>query len=187
MGDVTQLIDAASRGDAAATHALFARVYDELKWIARRRMAGASSPTLDTTGLVHETYLKLAIPAARDVQGRAHFFALAARAMRQIVIDHTRARAAEKRGGTGLQMVELDGVGDMDMPQAASDELLDLDEALTRLEADAPDLARLVELRYFAGLSIEEIAAMQSVSERTLARQWRTAKAFLYEALHPDQ
>lgn len=186
MGEVTELIDAANSGDAAAAQALFARVYDELKWIARKRIAASPAPTLSTTGLVHEAYLKLAQPRAGDVRSRTHFFALAAKAMRQIVIDRARARMSDKRGGADLCLVELDNAGDVADPQLGPDELLELDGALTELESEEPDLARLVELRFFAGLSMSEIAALQATSERTLARQWRAVKAHLYQSLHPE-
>ena len=186
VGDVTALIEAANKGDAAATQALFARVYEELKRVARNQLAGSVAPTLNTTGLVHETYLKLADPEARNLQGRAHFFALAAKAMRQIVIDHARARLTEKRGGPNLQFVQLEdalGVADGEL---GPDELLRLDRALEVLEAQEPRLAELVELRFFAGLGIGEIALLQAVSERTLNRDWRRAKAQLYSSLHSE-
>ena len=99
---------AVASGDAAALRALFARVYAELKQMAHHHLAASSGHTLNTTGLVHEVYLKLAQPEGRDLHGRAHFFALAAKAMRQIVIDHARARMTDKRGGAGLQIVTLD-------------------------------------------------------------------------------
>jgi len=106
--DVTALIQAAGSGDATALQALFGRVYAELKQMAHHQLASAAGHTLNTTGLVHEVYLKLAQPEGRDLHGRAHFFALAAKAMRQIVIDHARARMTDKRGGAGLQIVTLD-------------------------------------------------------------------------------
>lgn len=185
VGDVTALIDAAGSGDPAALHALFARVYDELKLLARKQLFGSAAHTLNTTGLVHEVYLKLARPQGHELHSRVHFFALAAKAMRQIVIDHARARLTGKRGGGNLQVVELseaDGVAD---PEFGPDELLRLDRALTQLEADEPRLANLVELRFFAGLSIDDIATLQTVSVRTLNRDWRRAKAHLHAALYP--
>ena len=185
VGDVTALIDAAGSGDAAALQALFARVYDELKLLARKQLAGSAGHTLNTTGLVHEAYLKLARPQGHALHNRVHFFALAAKAMRQIVIDHARARLTDKRGGQNLHVVELseaDGVADSEL---GPDELLRLDRALTQLEADEPRLANLVELRFFAGLSIDDIATLQTVSARTLNRDWRRAKAHLHAALYP--
>lgn len=184
-GDVTSLIEAANSGDSVALQALFVRVYDELKQVARKQLAGSSAPTLNTTGLVHEAYLKLARPHGHDLQGRTHFFALAARAMRQIVIDHARARLSDKRGGTELH-VEFDDACNVAGSDLGVDELLRLDSALTRLGSEEPRLAEIVELRFFAGLSISEIALLQAISERTINRDWRRAKAQLYGMLHPQ-
>jgi len=183
--DVTALIQAAGSGDAEALHALFGRVYAELKKMAHHQLAISAGHTLNTTGLVHEVYLKLAQPAERDLQGRAHFFALAAKAMRQIVIDHARARMTEKRGGAGLQVVTLDAASDVADAELGPDDLLRLDAALTQLASEEPRLAELVEQRFFAGISVSDIARMQSVSERTLNRDWRRAKAHLHAALYP--
>jgi RNA polymerase sigma factor (TIGR02999 family) len=185
-GDVTALIDAAGSGDAAALKALFARVYDELKVLARKQLQGSSDATLSTTGLVHEAYLKLVQPEVHGLQGRVHFFALAAKAMRQIVIDHARARVAGKRGGGQIQMVELDEAVEVADGELGPDELLRLDRALTHLGEDEPRLADLVELRFFAGLEIADIATLQGVSTRTLNRDWRRAKAMLHAALYPE-
>jgi RNA polymerase sigma factor (TIGR02999 family) len=185
-GDVTALIDAAGSGDATALKALFARVYDELKVLARKQLQSSSDATLSTTGLVHEAYLKLVQPQGQDLRGRVHFFALAAKAMRQIVIDHARARVADKRGGGQMQMVELDEAVDVSDGELGPDELLRLDRALTDLATDEPRLAELVELRFFAGLQISDIAALRDVSDRTLNRDWRRAKAMLHAALYPD-
>ena len=187
VSDVTGLIQAAGSGDVQALQALFARVYAELKQLAHRQLAGAAGHTLNTTGLVHEAYLKLAQPPeGREVQGRAHFFARAAKAMRQIVIDHARARLTDKRGGAGLQIVTLDAAAGVADPEFGPDELLRLDSALTQLASAEPRLAELVEQRFFAGLSVSDIAMMQSVSERTLNRDWRRAKAQLHAALYPE-
>lgn len=186
LSDFTQLIHAADSGDAEALQSLFGRVYAELKQLAHRQLAAAAGHTLNTTGLVHEAYLKLAQPGERDLQGRAHFFALAAKAMRQIVIDHARARLTDKRGGVGLQVVTLDAAADIVDPEFGPDELLRLDTVLTDLARDEPRLAELVEQRFFAGLSVSDIAMMQSVSERTLNRDWRRAKAHLHAALYPE-
>ena len=185
-GDVTLLIDAAGSGDAAALKLLFARVYDELKVLARKQLAASSDATLNTTGLVHEAYLKLVQPDGRGLRSRVHFFALAAKAMRQIVIDHARARLADKRGGEHLQIVDIDEASDVADGELGPDELLKLDRALTQLASDEPRLADLVELRFFAGLEIQDIAVMHAVSERTLNRDWRRAKAHLHAALYPD-
>jgi RNA polymerase sigma factor (TIGR02999 family) len=186
VSDVTALIEAAGDGDAMALQALFGHVYAELKRIAHQQLASSAGHTLNTTGLVHELFLKLAQPAGHDLQGRAHFFALAAKAMRQIVIDHARARITDKRGGTGLQIVNLDAAADVAASELGPDELLRLDRALVKLATEEPRLAELVEQRYFAGLSVSDIAMMQSVSERTLNRDWRRAKAYMHAELYPD-
>ncbi|WHZ18008.1 MAG: hypothetical protein OJF55_000157 [Rhodanobacteraceae bacterium] len=182
--DVTALVQAAGSGDASARDALFALLYDELKRVARKQLHGMSSPTLDTTGLVHDAYLKLAAPAALNLQGRKHFFVLAAKVMRQIVIDHARARAAGKRGGGAAFAVTLDEAVEQPAQQVAPDKLLELDRALTTLEASQPRLSSLIELRFFTGLDLAEIAALQEVSERTLNRDWRRARAELYAVMY---
>jgi len=184
--DVTALIDAAGSGDATALKTLFAKVYDELKVLARKQLAASSSATLNTTGLVHEAYLKLAQPGGHELRNRVHFFALAAKAMRQIVIDRARARIADKRGGVHLMVVDLAEAAEIVDAELGPDELLRLDRALTDLASEEPRLADLVELRFFAGLEIGEIAALHDVSARTLNRDWRRAKAQLHAALYPD-
>jgi RNA polymerase sigma factor (TIGR02999 family) len=186
VSDVTALIEAAGSGDAQALQALFGRVYAELKQIAHKQLALSAGHTLNTTGLVHEVYLKLAQPAGHDLHGRSHFFALAAKAMRQIVIDHARARMTDKRGGPGMQVVTLDAAAGVVDTELGPDELLRLDRALIKLASEEPRLAELVEQRFFAGLSVSDIAVMQSVSERTLNRDWRRAKAHLHAALYPE-
>jgi len=174
-----------ARNPDPALQASFKRLYAELKKLARAQLAASAGHTLDTTALVHEVYLKLARPVQRELQGRAHFFALAAKAMRQIVIDHARARLAQKRGGDEATMTLNDAA---DVPDAGfgADDLLRLDLVLQQMEKDEPRLAELIEQRFFAGLSIADIAVMQSISERTLNRDWRRAKAQLHAALHPD-
>lgn len=185
-GDVTALIASAKDGDEGALSSLFALVYRELRHLAHRQLAGSGGATLGTTDLVHEVYLKFSDANGWDVEGRAHFYSLAARAMRQIVIDHARARCAQKRGGIGLQVIDIDDATGLAAPENDPDSLLRLNDALVRLETDEPRLARLVELRFFAGLEVKEIAALESVSDRTLNRDWRRAKAQLYSALHPE-
>ena len=179
--EVTTLLAAVGTGDRAAVDRLFELVYDELRRIARRQLRGArGAETLSTTALVHEAYLKLSRDGGWSVHDRAHFFALAARAMRHVLVDHARHRGRAKRGG-GIAALELD-----EALVAAPDrgaELLAIDDALGRLEAAAPELARLVELRFFAGLSIEEVAELRGVSDRTVKRHWRSARAFLYQDL----
>jgi RNA polymerase sigma factor (TIGR02999 family) len=184
--DVASLIEAANGGDATALQALFAYVYGELKTLARKQLANSNTPTLNTTALVHEAYLKLSHPEGRNLHGRVHFFALAAKAMRQIVMDHVRARMAGKRGGDDFDFVDLEAAFDVADGKLSPDDLLVVDRALSQLEQDEPELADLVELRFFGGLALPEIALLRDVSERTLSRDWRRAKAQLYVQLHPD-
>lgn len=160
---------------------LFQALYAELRSAARRQLArGRPGDTLNTTALVHEAYLKLIRAGESRWRDRGHFFALAARAMRQIAIDHARRASTEKRGGAVVVM-SLDALDVPDLSRA--DDLLLLEEALERLEAVDPDLARLVELRFYAGLTVEETAEALAVSSRTVKRDWRKAKAFLFDAL----
>lgn len=182
--DITALVRSAGSGDAAARDALFALLYDELKRIARKQLRGSASPTLDTTCLVHDAYLKLAAPEQLNLQGRKHFFVVAAKAMRQIVIDHARAHAADKRGGGAVHAVSLNEAVDQPAQEVAPDKLLELDRALDTLKASQPRLSSLIELRFFTGLELAEIAAMQEVSERTLNRDWRRARAELYAVMY---
>jgi RNA polymerase sigma factor (TIGR02999 family) len=178
-------LDATNDHDAAL-RTLFEHVYAELKRLASAQLASSAGVTLNTTALVHEAYLKLAQPSERKLESRAHFFALAAKAMRQIVIDHARARLTQKRGGLDAPLVTLNAANDVADADFGPDELLRLDLALQHMAQDEPRLAELVEQRFFAGLSIADIALMQSVSERTLNRDWRRAKAQLHVALYPE-
>ena len=157
----------------------FGAVYDELRHLAHRLLRRhGPGETLNTTALVHEAYLKLDGRAAAD---RAHFFALAARAMRFILVDHARAHHAAKRGGRGVTFGPAHDVADL-----RADEVLALDEALTRLAAEHVRLAAAVELRFFGGLTYEEVAEAQGVSVRTAKRDWALARAWLHRAIHPD-
>jgi RNA polymerase sigma factor (TIGR02999 family) len=183
--DITGWIEAAGRGDADAQRRLFENVYAELKLLARRQLRGLASPTLDTTGLVHDAYLKLAGAQSPGLESRRHFFALAAKAMRQIVIDHARAHVAAKRGGAQAQPVTLDEALVPTTAQVTPDGLLQLDAALGELEQRLPRLSQLIELRFFAGMELDEIATLQGVSARTVNRDWRRARAELYAAIYP--
>jgi RNA polymerase sigma factor (TIGR02999 family) len=181
-GDVTQLLRAARSGDATAREALFRIVYGDLKRIARAQLGRRdAAATLTTTALVHEAYLRLARPGNLDLNDRTHFFSLAARAMRQILVDHARRRMAEKRGG-GAFALELDE-GRIGAADDRADVLVALDGALEKLELVDERLARLVEWRFFGGMTFEEAAAGIGVSDRTLKRDWKRAKAFLYREL----
>ena len=160
---------------------LFVLVYDELRKIARCQRRGvASPPTLNTTALVHEVYLKLSPTPAAAGLSRAHFLALAARAMRQVLVDHARSRACLKRGGeitfTDLQEDSASASGDMV-------DMLALDQALVELTDLDARAGRVVEWHVFGGLSIEEIADLQGVAARTTYRDWRRARAFLVQHL----
>ena len=182
MADITRILDAAAAGDRQAADALLPRVYDELRRLAAARLAAeAPGQTLQPTALVHEAYLRLVGPGAgRAWDGRAHFFAAAAEAMRRILIDQARARACDKRGGR-LQRLDVDAA---DLATTATpDQLLAVDEALARLAAADPVAARLVELRYFAGLSVAEAGAAAGVSTATAYRLWNYARAWLHSEL----
>ena len=182
-GEITALLAAARGGDRGASDELFALVYGQLRSHARRQL-GRVDPgqTLSTTALVHEVYLRLARQDAVPARDRGHFFAVAATAMRQIIVDHARRRHARKRG-LGIRPEALDEarVGS----DARAEEVLAVDQALSRLEALDPRLGRLVELRFFAGLSVEEAAEALDVTDRTLRRDWRKACAFLAHELEP--
>lgn len=180
--EIIRLLSAARAGDRSAADVLFARVYRDLHRLAHAQLAARGRPgdTLNTTALVHEAYLRLAQPKGLSAEDRAHFFNLAARIMRHVVVDYARRRDAAKRSGD-LVRIEVGGRGE---PAAQADvrlteDLLALDAALARLEAESPRLARLVELRFFAGLGFAEIGEVCGYNERTAKRDWRKARAFL--------
>jgi len=179
-GEITQLLRAVSSGDNNAVASLFQIVYEELRARARAQLAGSLPQTLGATALVHEAYLKLTAGDAPEWNDRAHFYGVAARAMRHIVIDHARARKAQRRGG-GAAKVDMD-IADISLSDS-SEALLSLDAALDALEERNTRLARLVELRFFAGLSVAESAQAMSTSERTVKRDWRVARAFIYSQM----
>ena len=185
-GDVTELLDVLRSGDRSALDGLFARVYQELHALARQQLAGQTpGATLSPTVLVHETYLKLAAAHRLDCTDRRHLLAVAARAMRQIIIDAARRARAQKRGGANVRIVlDSDAGSEGDARGDTAAELVELEQALNALEVIDERLARIVELRYFAGLSVEETGAMLAVSPRTVKRDWRKARAFLFAALN---
>ena len=160
---------------------LFGAIYDELRVLARRQIARLPpGQTLSPTALVHEAYVKLADRSGRSLRDQQHFRALAARAMRQVIIDHLRHRHAHKRD-PGLPLTTL---GDVPMAADASDDdLLALDEALNQLEGLDQRQARIVEMRFFGGLDVDEVASTLGISERTVKREWQKARAFLFDAL----
>jgi RNA polymerase sigma factor (TIGR02999 family) len=174
---VASLVDSARQGDEQALATLVPLVYDELRRLAasylRRERPGQ---TLQATALVHDAYLRLLQDSNLSWQNRAHFFGIAARSMRQILIERARARNAAKRGGDQVRVTFDPG---LIVPVEASIDLEVLDDALTRLGALDPDLARVVEVRFFGGLSIEEAAEALGISPATVKRRWTAAKAWL--------
>jgi RNA polymerase sigma factor (TIGR02999 family) len=180
MAGVTHLLAAAATGDRKASAELLPLVYDELRKLAAARLAAeAPGHTLQPTALVHEAYLRLAGPADGERwDHRGHFFAAAAEAMRRVLVDYARARHREKRGG-GRPQVELP-----DVPARDPDErLLDLDDALTRLAAEDPVAAKVVELRQFAGLGHEQVAIALNATVYEARRKWTFARAWLRDAM----
>jgi len=186
--DVTKLLHRWRAGEPEVLREIVSLLYEPLRSLAHQRLRHAPlEDSLNTTGLVHEAYLRLAQPAGRSLHGHHHFFALAAKAMRHIVIDRARARLADKRGGACVHIGGIDDAADVvDGAEMEPDQLLRLDRALTELAADEPRLAELVELRFFAGMPVADIAVLQGLSERTLNREWRRARAQLHASLYPD-
>lgn len=180
-GDVTELLRQWSGGDKVAGDRLARAVYQQLKQMARAQMAGErNNHTLQPTALVHEAYLKLADGRQIAWQDRAHFFAVAAQAIRQILVDSGRRHRAEKRGAGRNVTLQTDVSGE---DGRAVVDLLALDAALEKLAKLQPDQARIVELRYFAGLTIAETAVVMNLSTATANRYWRTARAWLHNRL----
>jgi RNA polymerase sigma-70 factor, ECF subfamily len=180
--EVTQLLADWSRGDDAAFAKLTPLIYEELRRIAHRHMGGQRPDhTLQTTALVNEAYLRLADQTKPNWQSRAHFFAVAARAMRQILVSYARSNRAQKRGGGGAR-IELDEAAILSPEQ--SKEIVDLHEALERLGALDSRKARVVELKYFGGLNYDEIAEVLKIARMTVRRDWEFAKLWLYTELH---
>lgn len=183
MSDVTQLLSAIDRGDPAAAEQLLPLVYDELRKLAAARMAQESPDhTLQATALVHEAYVRLVGDhRERNWDSRGHFFAAAAEAMRRILVEHARRKQGPKQGG-GRRRVELTEIS---APATAPPEdLLALDEALSRLAQVAPQKAELVKLRFFAGLTMPQAAAALGVSRATAERHWTYARVWLYSELN---
>jgi RNA polymerase sigma factor (TIGR02999 family) len=183
-GEITRLLMSISEGDRDALNRLFPIVYGQLRAVAHRQLAYArAGDTLQPTALVHEVYLKLLGAARPEWRDRRHFFAVASRAMRQISVDYARTQAAEKRGGGAIALT----FDEQQLPVAdRALALVQLDEALTRLEALSERPAQVVELRFFGGLSVEETARAMDISERTVKREWRKARAFLFDTLRRE-
>jgi RNA polymerase sigma factor (TIGR02999 family) len=177
--EITELLNAANSGDAAAQDAAYALVYDELKRCARRQVGLAQGSSLSATALVNELYLKLRDGRVDHIHNRRHFFSLAARAMRQITIDHARHRTRAKRGG-GARHLELDT---SDLGATTAEQTLELDAALTDLGKRDADLAQLVEWHFFAGLTFQDIGDELGRHERTVRHDWELARAFLRQAM----
>ena len=181
MNEVSQLLLAANAGDREAGDRVFALVYADLRHLARRQALACESGH-GATSLVHEAWLRLTQADALRGNDRAHFFALAARVMRQLAVDRARQMAAAKRGG-GHAEEDYDALADRLSAPGQAERLLELDQALQRLAALDPQLVQLVEMRFFAGLELEEIEPLTGRSARSLRRDWRRARAVLHMAL----
>ena len=182
MSDVTQMLQAVSRGEAQAAHDLLPLVYEELRRLAAARMAQeAAGQTLQATALVHEAWLRLVSGAEQTWQNRAHFFGAAAEAMRRILIENARHKCRLKRGGAGLVRVDI---SEIDLAESTPDDkILMINEALERLQAEHPEMARIVVMKFFGGLTNQEAAESLGVTERTVERRWAFAKAWLFGSI----
>jgi RNA polymerase sigma factor (TIGR02999 family) len=182
MNEITQILNAAANGDPSAASQVLPLIYDELRRLAAQKLAQEKvGQTLQPTALVHEAYLRLTGGDAEPHwNGRSHFFAAAAEAMRHILVDNARRKRRARHGG-GRQRVPLDDV--VPSPPEPAEDLLALDEALTRLAAADPEAAQVVQLRYFAGLSVEEAAETLGMARATAYRHWTFARAWLLEEL----
>jgi len=184
-GEVTQLLAQLRKGDKEAEARLIPLVYDELRRLAGYYLRGERpGHTLQPTALVHEAYLRLTELTEINWQNSSHFFAISAQMMRRILVDHARAQLSEKRGGT-TKDVTLETVPDLSIEKSAS--LLALEDALLQLAQLDPRQSQVVELRFFGGLTEEEAAVVLGVSTRTVKRDWRLAKAWLYQELNTER
>ncbi len=180
---IDALLRSASKGYSEAAEELLPLVYDQLRQAAQLQLASErEGHTLSATAIVHEAYLRLVGPREIPWSGRAHFYAAAAQAMRRILIDHARAKAA--RGGVGARLEDIGDVGTL--ASARSEQILAVESALVRLEAEDPEAATIVRFRFFAGLSVEETALALGVSPRTAGRMWSYARAKLFRELSED-
>ena len=184
MTELTQILKAVERGDQNSTDKLFSLVYDELRRIAAGKMAHEpANQTLQPTALVHEAWLRLSREEEVRWQNRGHFFAAAAEAMRRILIERARKKARPKHGGD-QQRVEIEN---FEMAGASPDEkVLLVNEALERLHREDPDKARVVVMKFFGGLTNQEVGEALKVTERTIERQWAFAKAWLFDAVRKE-
>jgi RNA polymerase sigma factor (TIGR02999 family) len=184
MSEITTLLSDASSGDSSAASAVYASLYPELRRIAHSRLRqGNGRVSLDTTALVHDGYLKFVQSRALDVKSRSHFLAYASTVMRSVIVDLIRESQAERRGGGHFDLTLNTQIADTS-PAAIADEALHVHDALAKLEAIEPRMARVVEMRYFAGLNDSEIAECLGVTERTVGRDWEKARLFLYTLLN---
>jgi RNA polymerase sigma-70 factor (ECF subfamily) len=182
-GQVTQLLKAMRAGDAQAAENLLPLVYAELHRLAKAYMRRERADhTLQATALINEAYLRL-VKDDVDWNSRAHFIGLAAHVMRRVLVDYARARNAEQRGG-GLRQVEMQE--ELAISPEQLDQVAELDEALKKLENEKPRQARVVELRYFGGLSVEEIGTLLQIAPRSVKRDWALARIYLFRELRPD-
>ena len=184
VNEITLMLQAVARGEPRAADELLPHVYEELRHLASARMARESAGhTLQPTALVHEAWLRLVSEGDRTWQNRAHFFRAAAQAMRRILVDKARNKASIKRGG-GRERLNIDDVELAESPP--DDRILLVDEALAKLEQEDPESARIVSLKFFAGLTNKEVAELLGVTERTVERQWAYAKASLFELIRDE-
>lgn len=182
MSEITELLARAKQGDTASMDHLFELLYADLRRIAHAKLRLGAGPTLlNTTALVHESYLRLAKLEQLELNDRSHFLAYAARVMRSVIVDLVREARAERRGG-GQHLVTLD-TGVSDSVAADDDQILAVHEALQELAAVDERLVRVVEMRYFVGLEMDEIATALDIGKRTAERDWEKARSFLYAAL----
>lgn len=181
MSDVTLVLQAVSRGERPASEELLPLVYDELRRLAAMRMARESAgQTLQPTALVHEAWVRMVQDGSRSWANRAHFFGAASEAMRRILIERARRKARIKHGGAQERL----NIEDFDVAEALPDDtILLVDEALERLKTVNPEVAQVVVLKFFGGLTNEEIVEITGTSERTVKRQWNYAKAWLFNSI----
>jgi len=183
MNDVTRVLNAMAAGDESASATLLESIYDELRHMAAGKMAGErSGHTLEATALVHEAWLRLA-GGEPNWENRRHFFGAASEAMRRILVENARRRAAEKRGG-GLAATALNE--ELHGEASEDDKLLQVHEVLDELDAEDPLKAKIVKLRFFAGLGHDEIAALLDLNEKTVRRHWELAKVWLYRTIRDN-
>jgi len=177
---VTEILIRSRNNDREAADELFSRLYDELQRVAHRQLVSSGGATLDTAGLINETYLRVVDQTRVQWHDRAHFFAYAAQAMRHVLVDRARRRRAKKRGGGQHPLTFTERAVALEQ---SPEILMDLDDALEALATEDPRLATVVDLRFFAGLTEEQAASVLDVSARTVRRDWFKAKAFLYARL----